>query len=59
MAFLETFKQSGTCPPLDSGYIHRAYGLLYADLVYGGWDGFCGNLLTMICINDQVHGKLT
>jgi hypothetical protein len=39
-------------------YIHRAYGPLFADLGYDGWDGFCGNLLTLIGTNDQAHGKL-
>jgi hypothetical protein len=39
-------------------YTHRAYGQLFAYLGYNGWDGFCGNLLTMIGTNDQTHGKL-
>jgi hypothetical protein len=40
-------------------YIHRAYSPLFADLSYGGWDELCGNLLTLIGINDQTHCKLT
>jgi hypothetical protein len=40
-------------------YIHRAFEPLFADLGYRGWDGFCGNLLTMIGMNDQTHGKIS
>jgi hypothetical protein len=40
-------------------YIHWAFGPFFTDLGYGGWDGFCGNLLTMIGMNDQTHCKLT
>jgi hypothetical protein len=57
-AAIQRLSTSGSMPCHEAlVYIHQAYWQLFTDLCYGCWDGFCCNLLTMICMDDQTHCK--